>query len=619
MPESVNTSALSTELPECWTEIDDKPVMIKIDHVSMVFNMASEQLNSLKEYAIKIMKRELFFDGFKALDDVSFEVKKGDVFGIMGTNGSGKSTLMKIIAGVLEPSSGLCEIKGNIAPLIELGAGFDMDLTARENIYLNGALLGYSKEFISDHFDEIVEFAEIRKFLDMPMKNYSSGMVARIAFAIATVIVPEILIVDEVLSVGDFMFQKKCEDRINELIEDHGVTVLIVSHSNEQIARMCNKAIWIEKGHTRLLGEASAVCRIYDNLGGRTGSAESEQRVFEALEHGIHAPISKSICNVFKGSDSDSTNAKLILRGWQGIDADTIILVSNSSHVNAVLAAPLAGVYDAPILPIGINDISGSVERILFEKKPQKIIIVDCGNHSSAVLNVLHEYPWQYDIVTFNNENGDVFDLSVDIFKYGLNKNLWGCECSVVDFQSNLESLLFTPYLSKQRCPVFLMAEQDSKSEILGNLLVGTSVEEITVIGNLILAELPISAKVTYLSSSSSSSSVDLIVERVLTALDQSIEGVFAASYSLAQWPDLLSVGSCAAKHNSLLMLVDERNLDSVSSCLSVMEEAVQKGCSSISILGNESGLSSSCRDLLSSYLAWLIDRRKLSPAKGMC
>ena len=258
--------------------------MVKVDHVSMIFNMASEQLNSLKEYAIQIARRKLFFEGFTALDDVSFEVKKGDVFGIIGTNGSGKSTMLKIIAGVLEPTKGTCEINGNIAPLIELGAGFDTELSARENIYLNGALLGYSKEFINDHFDEIVEFAEIEKFLDMPLKNYSSGMVARIAFAIATVIVPEILVVDEVLSVGDFMFQKKCEDRISELIEKHGVTVLIVSHSNAQVERLCNKVIWIEKGHTRMMGDAASVCRVYGGLGGRTGSAEAEQRVFEALQ-----------------------------------------------------------------------------------------------------------------------------------------------------------------------------------------------------------------------------------------------------------------------------------------------------------------------------------------------
>ena len=205
--------------------------------------------------------------------------------------------MLKIIAGVLEPSEGTCTVNGSIAPLIELGAGFDMELTARENIYLNGALLGYSKRFIEEHFDEIVEFAEIEKFLDMPLKNYSSGMVARIAFAIATVIIPEILIVDEVLSVGDFMFQQKCERRINTLIKEYGVTVLIVSHSNAQIERLCNKAIWIEKGHERIAGNAHDVCQVYRMLGGHFGSPEAEQRIFGLLQQ--PAPVRGKLVETF--------------------------------------------------------------------------------------------------------------------------------------------------------------------------------------------------------------------------------------------------------------------------------------------------------------------------------
>ena len=262
MPETVNTSFLGEASFSEEDAITSNETMIKVDDVSMVFNMASETMNNLKEYAIALARRELRFKEFRALDHISLEVKKGDVFGILGTNGSGKSTLLKIIAGVLEPSEGTCTVNGSIAPLIELGAGFDMELTARENIYLNGALLGYPKKFIEEHFDEIVDFAEIEKFLDMPLKNYSSGMVARIAFAIATVIVPEILIVDEVLSVGDFMFQQKCERRIQSLIKDHGVTVLIVSHDNHLIERLCNKAVWIEKGHLRTIGNAESICQI---------------------------------------------------------------------------------------------------------------------------------------------------------------------------------------------------------------------------------------------------------------------------------------------------------------------------------------------------------------------
>jgi ABC-2 type transport system ATP-binding protein len=239
---------------------------VKIDHVAMRFNIASEQLNNLKEYFIKLMKRELFFKEFWALQDISLTVNKGDVYGIVGTNGSGKSTLLKIIAGVLEPTKGKCEVNGTIAPLIELGAGFDTELSASENIYLNGALLGYSKKFIQSHFDEIVEFAELQDFLELPLKNYSSGMVARIAFAIATVIIPDILIVDETLSVGDMFFQEKCEQRINDLIHNHGTTVLFVSHSIDQVERICKKAVWIEKGQERMNGDVAEVCAAYRHL-----------------------------------------------------------------------------------------------------------------------------------------------------------------------------------------------------------------------------------------------------------------------------------------------------------------------------------------------------------------
>lgn len=236
---------------------------IEVKNVEMVFNIANEQLQSLKEYFIKIMRGELFFKRFCALQDISLTVENGDVYGIIGTNGSGKSTLLKIIAGVLEPTKGSCAVNGTIAPLIELGAGFDLELSARENIYLNGSLLGYSKQFIRSHFDEIVDFAELREFLDLPLKNYSSGMVARIAFSIATVIVPDILIVDETLSVGDMFFQEKCETRIRDLIEQHGTTVLFVSHDIWQVERICRKALWIEKGQMRMEGPVHEVCEAY--------------------------------------------------------------------------------------------------------------------------------------------------------------------------------------------------------------------------------------------------------------------------------------------------------------------------------------------------------------------
>lgn len=236
---------------------------IEVNDVSMIFNMASEQLNSFKEYFIKLMRRELFFTEFRALKHISFKVKRGEVVGLVGTNGSGKSTMLKVIAGVLEPSEGSCVVRGNIAPLIELGAGFDLELTARENIYLNGSLLGYTKEFIDDHFQEIIDFAELPDFVDMPMKNFSSGMVARIAFAIATITEPDVLIVDETLSVGDVFFQEKCERRIKHFIESGDVTVLFVSHAIEQVERICKRAIWIEKGDLRMDGPVNEVCKAY--------------------------------------------------------------------------------------------------------------------------------------------------------------------------------------------------------------------------------------------------------------------------------------------------------------------------------------------------------------------
>ena len=237
---------------------------VELRNVEMHFNMSKEKLESLKEYFLKLIKRQLHFEDFVAVDNVSFDIKKGDVFGIVGLNGCGKSTTLKMISGILEPTKGTVRTYGTIAPLIELGAGFDMDLTARENIYLNGSVLGYSKKFIDEKFQDIVDFSEMHEFLDVPMKNYSSGMVARIAFAIATVTTPDILIVDEILAVGDFLFQQKCEERINAMINDD-TTVIIVSHSIEQIERLCKHCVWLEKGKIKMIGDALEVCDAYKN------------------------------------------------------------------------------------------------------------------------------------------------------------------------------------------------------------------------------------------------------------------------------------------------------------------------------------------------------------------
>lgn len=242
----------------------DKNIAVKIENVSMMFNMASEKIYSIKEYFIKLVSGKLYFQEFWALRDISFEIKKGEIFGIIGLNGAGKSTLLKIIAGVLKPTKGKVYVNGSMAPLIELGAGFDFELTARENIFLNGAILGYSRKFMKEKFDEIVEFAELRDFLDVPLKNFSSGMQARLGFAIATIVDPDILIVDEILAVGDFHFQEKCEKRINSMLEK-GTTIVMVSHSIDQIERMCQRVLWLEKGRMKMIGNAKEVCEAYRN------------------------------------------------------------------------------------------------------------------------------------------------------------------------------------------------------------------------------------------------------------------------------------------------------------------------------------------------------------------
>ena len=218
--------------------------MIDVENVSMCFNMAKEKHESLKEYLLAAVRGKLQFEEFYALRDVTMHVEKGEFHGLIGLNGSGKSTLLKVISGVFKPTRGRVSVHGTIAPLIELGAGFDMDLTARENIYLNGTVLGLTPQYITERFEEIVEFSELRDFLDVPLKNYSSGMVARIAFAIATLTKPDVLIADEILAVGDFKFQEKCEARMHELMSG-GTTVLLVSHTIGQGERLCPRVPWL--------------------------------------------------------------------------------------------------------------------------------------------------------------------------------------------------------------------------------------------------------------------------------------------------------------------------------------------------------------------------------------
>ena len=236
--------------------------MIKVDHVSMCFKMANDKISSIKEFATAYLSRKLKFSEFWALRDVSFEVRKGEVVGIIGRNGAGKSTILKVISGILKPTDGHVEVHGNIVPMLELGSGFDYDLTGKENIFLNGAILGYSKKFLEDRYDEIVEFSELGKFIDTPIRNYSSGMVMRLAFSIATIVQPEILIVDEILAVGDENFQKKSREKMKELMGG-GTTVLFVSHMMSQIREMCDRVVWLEGGHVKLLGPVDEVCDAY--------------------------------------------------------------------------------------------------------------------------------------------------------------------------------------------------------------------------------------------------------------------------------------------------------------------------------------------------------------------
>jgi len=236
---------------------------VEVNNVSVRFNLASEKIESLKEYFIHFMSgRKRKTDEFYALKNVSFRIEKGDSFAILGSNGSGKSTMLKVISGIYRPTEGSVTTRGSIAPMIELGAGFDMDLTARENIYLNGAVLGYSRDFMNKNFDAIIEFAELEDFVDVPIKNFSSGMQARLGFAIATLVQPDILIVDEILSVGDAHFKEKCGQKMEEL-KCAGTTLVLVSHSIDQILDVCGSAVWINKGVLMMEGTAEDVCREY--------------------------------------------------------------------------------------------------------------------------------------------------------------------------------------------------------------------------------------------------------------------------------------------------------------------------------------------------------------------
>ena len=245
------------------TKTLDENTMIEVRNVTMKFRMSNDKVSNLKEYVIKRLKGNLSFRYFTALDNVSFSIKKGEVLGLVGHNGAGKSTVLKVISGIVKPTEGSVHIGGNVVPMLELGSGFDFDMTGRENIFLNGAILGYSESFLKEKYDEIVKFAEIEQFIDLPLRNYSSGMIARLGFSIASLVEPEILIVDEVLAVGDANFQEKSKKRMMELMGG-GTTVLFVSHSLSQIRELCDRVVWLDHGSVKMFGETQVVCDAYE-------------------------------------------------------------------------------------------------------------------------------------------------------------------------------------------------------------------------------------------------------------------------------------------------------------------------------------------------------------------
>lgn len=545
----------------------DLETMIEVDHVSMIFNMASEQLHSLKEYAISLARRELSFKEFRALNDISLTVKRGDVFGIMGTNGSGKSTLLKIIAGVLDPSEGTCSINGSIAPLIELGAGFDLELTARENIYLNGALLGYSKEFINEHFDEIVNFAEIRPFLDMPMKNYSSGMVARVAFAIATVIVPDILIVDEVLSVGDFMFQQKCERRIQSLIRDYGVTVLIVSHNSDQIERLCNKAIWIEKGHTRMIGPADEVCDIYRSIGGRVGSKEAEARVYDMMMSPLE-PREDSIQTI-SGKDRYSISAQLFARSFTFSSNSSAVIASGEDASSCLLANALAGSLESALLLVKHGSIPDEARSALEECNVKDLFII--GSESFISNRVVEELSSLTNATLHQIPGKTLQELTMAVYRAGTEYGSGWSDTAFITYDGCIGDVLsFMPFIYGQKCPLFFSVGNNQLTEEVRELVDAKRFDRLISLGGL---------------------SFDLIDHYKAYGLDVvRIVGanLFDASRMINKWQieqgltpegevvissiwslyDILAVGAYVGLHHAFIWLEDSQSLDSVANIM---------------------------------------------------
>lgn len=598
MAQTHNTSFLgSLSLPD---NRPDAKTMIKVDHVTMIFNIASEQLNSLKEYAIALSRKELRFKEFRALDDVSFEVKQGDVFGILGTNGSGKSTMLKIIAGVLEPSKGSCTVEGSIAPLIELGAGFDLELTARENIFLNGALLGYSKKFIQEHFDEIVEFAEVKDFLDMPMKNYSSGMVARIAFAIATAIIPDVLIVDEVLSVGDFMFQQKCERRIQSLIKDHGVTVLIVSHNNDQIERLCNKAVWIEKGHLRAIGGAKEICELYRAIGGKKGSEQSENTILSLLAQDNPTPSNLREC-VF-GDDRYSTAVQA--NDFAGAPGKIIVLTNSDSWIENRIATSLAGVLDASLLTLNPERVPDVTMQEIKHRAPRTIIVIgDETRVTDSVLRTIEQTFPQTSThrLSCNNE------ISLSLAAYNLGLELggtWEAIAIVASRNAQTEATLMSGYMFSQSAMLFMLDEAGSLSPEEKRIV--STCETVVVlageseVSDKLLDELSANADVAQFRENSFENASDVLLPWLIKQRKQSKTPASKTLVVTSPGADIDNnvIGPLAGRMNAIILPEDPDDLDSIAHAINVVCSDLDE-VDRIIYLGNEMRFSRLNKELL--------------------
>lgn len=593
MSQQVITTLLSDKSAEIYDPA--VPTMIDVSHVTMDFNSASQQLNSLKEYFIAAAKRELMFKRFRALDDISLTVQKGDVFGILGTNGSGKSTLLKIVSGVLDPTEGIVAINGNIAPLIELGAGFDYELTARENIYLNGALLGYPKPFIDEHFDAIVDFAEIRPFLDMPLKNYSSGMVSRIAFAIATIIVPEILIVDEVLSVGDFMFQQKCEKRIQKLIHEHGTTVLIVSHSSDQIERLCNKAIWIEKGHVRMVGTAREVSQAYQALGGHEGSPEAERKIFEYITN--NTPLPLDISETVAGVDHYETNAAVVGK-LQATERFSKVVIAWGESLSAHMSAlSLAGTIGGLVLLTDCDRLHHATLTMLAAIGPKQVYYLAPPHADSQVLSSLRAaIPRTSSVETIHYESIDdltlkIFALSEETRSESADVNCGHVFAVVTAETLGSASATFAPLIA-QGLPYFALTEEDSAGRVLDRIS-KAGIENVAVLGqSSLLTDFAKSAvdsdlSVVHLEDKRCDKDNETALEWL--GKSKSGEGTAAGLYLCAREGvvDALSVAPLAASDNGLMLMVDHNDMESMKRAIDVIEK-YPKPIDRITYLGSD-------------------------------